>query len=137
MNKHCFIDTGAYLSLFYVKDNYHSSSLKIWNKILDSNIQTVITNHIIDETATLLSRRTNNLFAATKVDKIYQSNTRIYRPNQQEEEKALILFKKYADQRISFTDCLSFVVMKKLKVKQVFSFDKHFRFAGFDLLSDN
>ncbi len=41
------------------------------------------------------------------------------------------LFEKYADQRVSFTDCISFVLMRRHKIRQVFSFDRHFELAGF------
>jgi len=36
----------------------------------------------------------------------------ILRPEPDEERRALELFKKYGDQRVSFTDCVSFVLMK-------------------------
>lgn len=41
------------------------------------------------------------------------------------------LMQKYADQRVSFTDCVSFVLMKKYRVGTAFSFDRHFEMAGF------
>ena len=41
-------------------------------------------------------------------------------------------FERYADKKFSFTDCTSFAVMKRLKVKTALSFDKHFTQAGFD-----
>jgi len=42
-------------------------------------------------------------------------------------------FQKYADQKVSFTDCISFAMMKRLQIKQVFTFDYHFSLAGFDV----
>lgn len=59
----------------------------------------------------------------------------IRRPDEKDEINALELFEKYADQKVSFTDCLSFVIMQRLKIKQVFSFDNHFKYAGFELIS--
>jgi uncharacterized protein len=41
---------------------------------------------------------------------------------------------KYADQRVSFTDCISFVMMKRERVKIAFTFDRHFSLAGFRCL---
>lgn len=57
----------------------------------------------------------------------------ILRSGQEEELMAIDLFEKYADQGVSFTDCLSFVLMDKRKLKRVFSFDQHFERAGFTL----
>jgi len=35
------------------------------------------------------------------------------------------------DQDFSYTDAVSFVIMKKQKIKKAFSFDKHFQTMGF------
>lgn len=43
------------------------------------------------------------------------------------------LLQKYADQGVSFTDCVSFVLMQKGDIRRVFSFDRHFRIAGFEV----
>jgi uncharacterized protein len=43
------------------------------------------------------------------------------------------LFKKHSDKELSFTDCTSFALMKKLGLRQAFSFDDHFIQTGFQL----
>ena len=58
----------------------------------------------------------------------------IFRPDQKDELKALNYFNKHADQNVSFTDCISFVLMRREKIHRAFSFDRHFEFAGFDLI---
>ncbi|NEO51275.1 MAG: PIN domain-containing protein, partial [Moorea sp. SIO4A3] len=40
-------------------------------------------------------------------------------------------FQKYQDKSYSLTDCLSFVVMNKLKINVALTFDQHFVQAGF------
>jgi predicted nucleic acid-binding protein len=57
----------------------------------------------------------------------------ILRPAREDEMAALDLFEKFADQEVSFTDCISFVLMRKHQIKRVFSFDRHFRHVGFIL----
>jgi hypothetical protein len=52
----------------------------------------------------------------------------------EDELKAIRLFRKFADQRVSFTDCVSFTLMKRNKLTIAFTFDAHFRLAGFDIL---
>ena len=41
---------------------------------------------------------------------------------------------RHQDKRYSLTDCISFAVMKQLKVKTVLTFDKHFAQAGFQMM---
>lgn len=50
-----------------------------------------------------------------------------------EELEAVPLLEKYADQKVSFTDCVSFVLMRRQGIERAFSFDKHFPAAGFRL----
>ncbi len=40
---------------------------------------------------------------------------------------------QFADQAIGYTDCVSFVLMRKHRFERVFGFDRHFRVAGFEL----
>jgi uncharacterized protein len=133
MNKY-FVDTGAYFARFYKRDNYHETCLKIWKQVEDKRILTITTNHVLDELATLLSRRASYNFAQEKLRQIYISTTQIERPDEADEMRALNFFKKYADQKVSFTDCLSFVVMQKLDINEAFTFDRHFEYAGFKII---
>ena len=57
----------------------------------------------------------------------------ILRPNQEDELAALRYFEKFADQKISYTDCVSFVLMKGKNLRHAFAFDRHFIYAGFEL----
>lgn len=52
--------------------------------------------------------------------------------DEETEEEAWKLFVKYKDiERLSFTDCTSFAVMKQLGLQEAFTGDKHFQRAGF------
>jgi predicted nucleic acid-binding protein len=61
------------------------------------------------------------------------SEIQILRPGPAEELGAIALMEKFADQRIGFVDCVSFVLMRQRRLNSVFSFDKHFEIAGFKL----
>jgi predicted nucleic acid-binding protein len=47
--------------------------------------------------------------------------------------EALRWLEKFADQKLSFTDCLSFSLMRREGIPAVFGFDHHFALAGYDL----
>jgi len=51
------------------------------------------------------------------------------------EKRTVLILESYKDQRLSFTDALSFAVMEKLKLKDVFTYDRHFLIAGFNVIN--
>ena len=107
-NRGIFVDSEAFLARFNPKDQYHSQALEVWRSLAESESATCTTNHVLDELATLLARRTSYHFSFLKLTDIYNSEIHIDRPGPQDEKEALILFEKYADQEVTFTDCLSF-----------------------------
>ena len=41
------------------------------------------------------------------------------------------LFRRHANKAWSFTDCVSFVVMRELRIRDAFTTDHHFKQAGY------
>jgi predicted nucleic acid-binding protein len=129
-----FIDTGAFLARYLRKDQHHRSAVAVWEELGSKREICVTSNFVLDETFTLLGRRAGYGFAVQRAKNIYASQAlTICRPDNEDEIKALQFFSKYADQHVSFTDCISFVLMKREKINRVFSFDRHFELAGFHL----
>jgi predicted nucleic acid-binding protein len=127
-----FIDTGAFLARHLPKDQYHYLSIAFWDEIRKKGKICVTSNFILDETFTLLGCRSGYGFAAQRAKNIYASESlKIMRPDRDDELKAIDCFEKYSEQRLSFTDCISFVLMQKKKIKRVFTFDHHFQLMGF------
>lgn len=123
------------MARYIARDQYHEQALRRWEDLGRQGKQCVTSNFVLDETFTLLGRRAGYGFAADRAKTIYASNIlSILRPAKSEEIEAVYLFKKYADHAVSYTDCISFVLMRKEKIKTVFSFDNHFVLAGFNLL---
>ena len=129
-----FIDTGAFLSRYISKDQYHQITLEKWRQLEQIKQPLCTSNFVLDELLTLLGRRAGYRFAAEKANILYNwERLSILTVEREDELAALSYFKKYADHKISFTDCVSFVQMKKLNIQQVFSYDQHFEFARFEL----
>ncbi|MGC8491097.1 MAG: type II toxin-antitoxin system VapC family toxin [Syntrophobacteraceae bacterium] len=130
-----FIDTGAFLARYLGNDQYHQSSVVIWDKLAADGEKCVTSNFVLNETFTLLGRRAGYGFAVERARSIYASRVlTICRPEKKDEIDALRFFVKYADQRVSFTDCTSFALMEREKITSVFTFDRHFEFAGFHVI---
>src|SRR5712692_2682600 len=124
-----FVDTGAFLARYLARDEHHKSAVAAWADLAGTALFT--SNHILDETATLLGRRAGHSFAADRMDNIYGSQTiEILYSTKADELEALRWFRKFSDQRASFTDCISFALMKRLRIPVAFTFDQHFTRAG-------
>ncbi|MBN1684810.1 MAG: PIN domain-containing protein [Gammaproteobacteria bacterium] len=127
-----FIDTSAFIARYIEKDLYHAIALEKWGKIAKINGKIFTSNFVLDEMFTLLARKVSYQFAAEKADFIYSSHRLvILRPTLTDELLAVRLFKKYADQKVSFTDCVTFSLMRQQHLKKIFAFDRHFSLAGF------
>jgi predicted nucleic acid-binding protein len=127
-----FIDTGAFLAKFLINDQHHKSAIITWNKLQKVKDRFFTTNFILDEMITLLGRWVSEDFSLEKAYSIYNSRSFvILRPDEFDELKALEYYKKFKDKKIGFTDCISFTLMKKHRIEQVFSFDRHFTDVGF------
>ena len=130
-----FIDTGAFLARYLLNDQHHRRAVAIWEKLGSNHENCVTSNFVLDETFTLLGRRAGYGFAVQRAKNIYASQAlTVCRPDRENEIRALQFFSKYADQHVSFNDCISFVLMKREKINRVFSFDRHFELAGFHLI---
>jgi predicted nucleic acid-binding protein len=72
--------------------------------------------------------------ACAHFDFLRQHNIRLLEFSAEDEAGARQLLLRYSDQRISFHDALCAVVMQRLGIYKVFSFDRDFLILGFELL---
>jgi uncharacterized protein len=127
-----FVDTGAFLAYHRKNDQYHREARRLWPSLAGN---AVTSNHIMDELATGLGRIAGYAFAVECVALIYSSpGIRIFQSTREDELEALAWMRKFADQGVSFTDCISFAIMRRHKVQTAFTFDRHFQLAGFNVI---
>lgn len=128
-----FVDTGAFIGRYLDRDSLHRRALEVWGQLGAERLFT--SNHVLDETLTYIGRRASYQFAAECGEQLYGSEKlEIIYSDQEDEIAALLLFRKFADQRVSFTDCVSFALMRKFGIETVFTFDRHFMHAGFRVI---
>ena len=128
------MDTGAFLGRYLEGDQHHGVACAKWTSLARTPRPLSTSNLVISETLTLLARKAGHEFALRKAALIYSSSElRILRPDGADELRALEFFKKFADQDASFTDCVSFALMRRLRYRTAFSFDRHFKMAGFEI----
>jgi predicted nucleic acid-binding protein len=128
-----FIDTGAFLAKEIADDQHHRRAADFWSDLQDQVPRLYSSQHVLDETATLLARRTSYAWAADWGRDVFAAGIQWLEADEKDLLDAFAQMRKFADQAVSFTDCLSFVLMRKEKLHDVFGFDSHFTAAGFRL----
>lgn len=130
-----FVDTCALLALVDKDDQFHQRSKKMWQELENKHTRLVCSNLILNELLTL-SRRRGGLTAVEKVRRVLAENAeqlKVHRISAADEQSAWQWF-MFDLKNLSFTDCTSFALMKRLEIEQVFTFDKHFAQVGFALV---
>jgi predicted nucleic acid-binding protein len=129
-----FVDAGAFIARYKRDDDDHDAAVEGWRRIGASGRKCVTTNLVFAEAVTLIGRYFDYRFAAARARTMLDTSTiEIARPTAEDEMVAADVMEKYADQRIGFVDCVSFAVMKRMRLRDVFGFDRHFGQAGFRL----
>lgn len=130
MNR-AFVDTSAWYALVDRDDRAHrdvTASLKS----LEGRL--VTSDYVFDETVTLLQMRQGHAIAVRAGEKLLDGSVELVRSLPEDIEDAWALFRERSDKGWSFTDCVSFAVMRRLRLRAAVATDKHFAQAGFDVL---
>lgn len=129
-----FVDTSMFYALINENDQFHNQAAQIWKKQKLQKAELLTSNYILDETFTLIRQRRGRKVLdefRKSLLKIYE--VKIIRVTVADEAGAWdFILNDWAD--LSFTDCVSFAMMKRLKLKQALTFDEHFKRAGFELI---
>ena len=95
-------------------------------------VRVVTTNLIVSETHALLLHRTGRTAALHFVRTVREPPILVVASTAELERDAVAHWlTKYADQTFSFTDTVSFAVMKARKIREALTLDAHFAVAGF------
>ena len=119
----------------YRLKSFIASAISFLEKIDKKNVF-LTSNYILDEVYTFLRATKGKLVAVSFAEFLLQNSQTVLlkRIGLEDEKKAFQLFKKYDFSHLSFTDCTSFALMKRIETEKAFSFDKHFAKAGFKVL---
>jgi uncharacterized protein len=127
-----FIDTSGLYSFIVKTDDKHGKASAFIRRSLQAGNRLVTTDYIIDETATLLKARGFGPAIPSLFEGILSSGAcRMDWMDPELFDSTKAFFLKYNDRRWSFTDCFSFIVMKRGAIREALTKDAHFREAGF------
>lgn len=129
MLPYIFADTSGWYAALDKSDSDHAAAKSFFNSLPSPLITT---NLIVSETLTLVNSRLGHVEAVRIGNKLWNEEiSKLFFVTPEIERHAWQFFRKFDDKAFSFVDCTSFVVMKHLGITTAFSFDEHFKQAGF------
>ncbi len=126
-----YVDTGFWIALLDAKDSQHSNAIKILNGTFEGN-EIVTSESVVGETVTYLncSLKRHDL-AVAFLDHLDASPLRLLEDDPTTRTEAREILRRYGDNPLSYTDCVSFALMRKHKVNRFAGYDRHFAMMGF------
>jgi len=127
-----FVDTGAFIALTDADDENHKAAAVFYRNAKEKGTRFVTTNFVVCETLNYLRARISHNIAVLFRENLKKSRfIEIVTVTPSIEDTAFTIFKQYTDKDFSFTDCTSFAIIRSLKLKNAFAFDRHFdQFEG-------
>ncbi len=119
-----FVDTSAWVALANSKD---PNGKRVAAELKASGVRAMTSTYVFDETVTLLQRRLDHASASAMGDYLRSQEVELMPIDEEDAEAAWSLFKDRPDKGYSFTDCTSFVLMRRLGVKDAITLDDDFR----------
>lgn len=130
-----FVDTSGFYALLVQGDDRHAVAQRVLSEARRRKRGFVTTDYVLDETATLLKARGFVHLLRPFFERLDASQAiRTQWTDSERFADVRSFFLKHADQPWSFTDCLSFCVMKQLRLRDSLTKDAHFEQAGFAAL---
>ena len=132
MAREIFVDTSGFYALLVQRDDKHAEAARVLQSAGHEQRGFVTTDYVLDETATLLKARGLGHLLHDFFETVFTSAVCQVEWTDAERFHAVKnFFLKHADQPWSYTDGLSFRVMKERRLRDALTKDVHFEQAGF------
>ena len=126
-----FVDTSYYIARTIPHDQWRD----VARQAIRPGVRYVTAAPVINETISLLQQRGLLSTALVFLAGIRSSpDIQIVQVDPVLQSEAWDLFHKLAGSGANAVDCISFAIMKRLSIRKAFTFDRHFRNAGFEIL---
>ena len=130
-----FVDSSALKANYDSGDDNHAKADGLMRKIAARETEVtsfVTTDYVLDEAVTL-TRFAHSHGKAVELAEatLFSKFVKLVYCDQELFSEGMKVFKHHSDKEWSLTDCVSFATMMKYGVKTAFTFDAHFKQAGF------
>jgi predicted nucleic acid-binding protein len=132
-----FIDSGPFVAVANPGDQYEEAATRTWRRLADEPRPLISSEHVLDEVGTAITRTQGASRAAAWLrGQLSSGLIRWLQTASTDLDSAIEWLEKYSDQRLSFTDAVSITLMRRERIDDVFTFDRHFTIAGFNRWPD-
>lgn len=126
-----FVDISYFVAIMAPRDQWHKKAVSAYRP----GFGLVTSSAVINETISLLqSRGLLSVALVFLADVRTNPDIEVFHADAVLQSEAWSLFHRFAGSGANAVDCLSFAIMKKLSIHRAFTFDEHFRGAGFEIL---
>lgn len=133
MLRSLFVDSGAWIALTSPRDQYHLDADRLFRAAAARRLGLITTNLVVAEVHRFLLHRSGLGIAARALDLIEAArNLSVDFATPEHHRAAREWLVRLADQPITYTDAVSFAVMKARRCRAALTFDRHFEIAGFE-----
>jgi uncharacterized protein len=127
-----FVDTSYYIARIMPRDQWHRAAIRA----VKPGMTFVTSSMVINEVISLLQSRGHVSAALLFLDQVRGSeDAQIVYPDPALQAEGWDLFGQWAGGGANAVDCVSFALMGRLGIRKAFTFDSHFRAAGFQTLA--
>jgi predicted nucleic acid-binding protein len=130
-----FADTSYWIALLSPRDTLHNKALSVSAKFSSARI--ITSEMVLVELLNSFSEadsRSRNAAARLAEDLRATTRVRVVAQTPEQFEAALQQYKRADDKNWSITDCASFQIMERERIRSAFTYDKHFSQAGYETL---
>ena len=127
-----FVDTSAWFAYINAADPDHR---RVRDVLDEPAVRFVTSGYVFDETVTLAQARLGHRRAVTVGRTLLdEAIVELLHVTSPDERAAWALFERRPDKAYSFTDCTSFVLMRRERIVQAVALDAHFSQEGFTVI---
>lgn len=126
-----FIDTSAFMALILKDESCHKKVVNQYKAYKKGRAQLITSDYILDELYTRCVYRAGSYGAKLATNLIKETVTSnelaVLEVDSDVFQKAELVFLKFSDHKISFTDATSYVLYKAFSLDEVFTLDHDFK----------
>jgi predicted nucleic acid-binding protein len=130
-----FVDTSGIFAALDADDANHASAAALFDDLLEDGTTLVVTSYVLAEAAALVQRRLG-IDAARRLLRDHASVFDIAWVDEDLHSRGVDAWLAAGRRSLSLVDCVSFALMRELRLDTVFALDRHFAEQGFRVVPE-